>query len=173
VWRKGYVDALIAIRKLVNQGISLKYEIIGEGEDYQAILFSIQDMELQDHVKLHGKLSADEIRDKLQNADVFLLTSLTEGISNAALEAMSCGLPVVTTDSGGMREAVTDGIEGFVVPIMDPNAVAAALEKLSKDPGLRKKMGDAARAKVFRDFSLAKQIEQFQELCFDVVKGRV
>lgn len=173
VWRKGYVDALIAIRKLINQGISLKYEIIGEGEDYQAILFSIQDMELQDHVKLHGKLSADEIRNKLQNADVFLLTSLTEGISNAALEAMSCGLPVVTTDSGGMREAVTDGVEGFVVPIMDPDAVAAALERLSKNLELRKKMGDAARAKVLRDFSLAQQIEQFQELCLDVVKGRL
>ncbi len=169
IWRKGYTDALIAIRRLVDKGISIQYEIIGDGEDYQAILFSIQDMELQDYVTLHGKLSAEEIRDRLQRSDVFLLTSLSEGISNAALEAMSCGLPVVTTESGGMREAVTDGVEGLVVPIMDPDAVANALETLRSDPELRKKMGDAARLRILRDFTLAQQINQFQELCLEVV----
>jgi colanic acid/amylovoran biosynthesis glycosyltransferase len=169
VWRKGYVDALIAIRKLVDKGIALQYEIIGDGEDYQAVLFSIQDMDLQEHVKLHGKLSAQEVRNKLQNSDVFLLTSLAEGISNAALEAMSCGLPVVTTGSGGMREAVSNGVEGFVVPILDPEAAAEALEILAKDPVLRLKMGEAARAKVLRDFTLAQQIDQFQKLCFEVI----
>jgi colanic acid/amylovoran biosynthesis glycosyltransferase len=169
VWRKGYVDALIAIRKLVDKGIAVQYEIIGDGEDYQAILFSIRDMDLQEHVKLHGKLSAVDVRNKLQNADIFLLTSLAEGISNAALEAMSCGLPVVTTGSGGMREAVSNGVEGFVIPILDPDAAAEALETLGRNPELRLKMGEAARAKVLKDFTLAQQIDQFQELCLHVM----
>jgi colanic acid/amylovoran biosynthesis glycosyltransferase len=169
VWRKGYVDALIAIRRLVDSGIKVQYEIIGDGEDQQAIIFSIQDLSLQDHVVLRGKLSADEIRKRLQDADVFLLTSLTEGISNAVLEGMSCGLPVVTTESGGMREAVTNGVEGYVVPVMDPVSVANALEQLGRDPGLRLKMGSAARARVLKDFTLAHQINQFRYLCMEVV----
>jgi len=102
---------------------------------------------------------------------VFLLSSLSEGISNAALEAMACGLPVVTTDCGGMREAVTDGIEGFVVPVRDPEAMAEALLRLWKDPELRRRMGEAARERVLREFRLDQQISAFLALFKDVIES--
>ena len=100
---------------------------------------------------------------------MFLLSSVSEGISNAALEAMACGLPLVTTDCGGMREAVRDGIDGFVVPLRDPRAMAAALARLARDEGLRQTMGNAARQRIVEHFSIETQIARFQALYREVI----
>lgn len=160
-WVKGYEYALQAIRYLIDLNIKIRFDIIGEGSDRQRILYTVYDLGLEDCVHLHGRLSSDQIRDHLQHSDVFLLSSLSEGISNAALEAMACGLPVVTTDCGGMREAITDGVEGFVVPRRNPEATARALVKLYNGPILRQDMGHAARARVLQQFTLAQQVRRF------------
>ena len=80
------------------------------------------------------------------------------------LEAMSCGLPVVTTECGGMGEAVTDGIEGFVVPVRDSGAMSVALRTVASDSELRARMGAAARQTIVSNFSLRWQIQQFSNL---------
>src|SRR5260370_323507 len=103
-WVKGYEYALTSIRQLIDMGIAVQFDIIGEGPECQRVLYTIDDLDLKKHVQLHGRVSQDRVRDLIQQADVFLLSSLSEGISNAALEAMACGLPVVTTDCGGMSE---------------------------------------------------------------------
>ena len=77
---------------------------------------------------------------------------------------MACGLPVVTTDVGGMAEAVTDGVEGFLVPPRDPAATAGALYRLWAQPELRRTMGAAGRRRVQRDFALDDQIDAFAGL---------
>ncbi|MCX7999488.1 MAG: glycosyltransferase family 4 protein, partial [Leptospiraceae bacterium] len=168
-WVKGHEYALLSVRRLVSQGISVRFDIVGDGPERQRVLYTIYDLELQNHVRLLGRLSPEQVRDKLQKADVFLLSSLSEGISNAVLEAMACGLPVVTTDCGGMREAVTDGVEGFIVPVRDPEAMAEALIRLWKDPELRRKMGEAARKRVLKEFSLDQQISAFLGLFKSIV----
>jgi glycosyltransferase involved in cell wall biosynthesis len=89
---------------------------------------------------------------------------LSEGISNAVVEAMACGIPVVTTDCGGMSEAVSDGVEGLVVPIRDPLAMADAIERLYIDSELRARMGAAGRTRVERDFVFTVQAEKFLDL---------
>ncbi len=172
IWRKGYEYALTAFKELSGRGLYAEFHIIGDGPERQRILYTIQDMELEGRVVLHGKLPPEQVRNKLQQADVFLLSSLSEGISNAVIEAMSCGLPVVTTDCGGMREAVTDGVEGFVVPVRDPAAMADALYSLALDPGMRKRMGQAGRDRVLRDFNMQNQIEDWVNL-FKSIKGKI
>jgi len=164
IWRKGYEWALGAIRRVADSGINVRFEIIGDGPDRQRVLYTIADLGLEQRVKLLGKLPTEEVLHRVQEADVFLLSSHSEGISNAALEAMACGIPVVTTDCGGMREAVTNGVEGFVVPVRDDVAMAGALERLANDPVLRQSMGDAARARVLRDFDLKQQVQAFLNL---------
>jgi len=72
---------------------------------------------------------------------------------------------VVTTACGGMREAVSDGVEGFLVPIRDPETMAAALCKLAADPILRKRMGQAGRERIIKDFQLSDQVDAFIRLC--------
>jgi colanic acid/amylovoran biosynthesis glycosyltransferase len=161
---KGHEYALLAIRRLLDQGLRVQLEIIGSGADRQRLVFAIHDLELEPHVRLHGRLTPEEVRQKLQQADLFLLSSVSEGISNAVLEAMACGLPIVTTDSGGMREAVTDGVEGFLVPARDPAAMSGALARFAADPTLRARMGRAGRARVLREFSLHAQIDQWLAL---------
>lgn len=163
-WRKGYEYSLLAIRQLMLSGIDVVFDIVGDGPEGQRLSFTIDDLGLAENVRLHGRLAPEEVRARLQGADVFLLSSLSEGISNAVLEAMACGLPVVTSDCGGMREAVSDGEEGFVVPTRDPKATSEALKKLYEDPALRTQMGQAGRARVLRDFNLTQQVEQFIEL---------
>lgn len=164
IWVKGHEWALQAVRRIADGGINIRFDIIGDGPDRQRVLYTIHDLGLQERVRLHGRLCLEEVLYRLQQADAFLLSSLSEGISNAVLEAMACGIPVVTTDCGGMSEAVTDGVEGFVVPVRNADAMAAALLKLADDSGLRQRMGQAARARIEREFDVKRQIGQWLEL---------
>ena len=164
LWRKGYEYALLAVRQLVERGLPVRFDIIGDGPERQRLLYTIHDLGLQEHVVWHGPLPPAEVVGRLQAADAFLLTSLSEGISNAVLEAMACGLPVVTTDVDGMPEAVSDGVEGFLVPPRAPAATANALARLAASPELRRTMGAAGRRRVERDFALDDQIAAFVTL---------
>jgi glycosyltransferase involved in cell wall biosynthesis len=167
-WKKGFEYALRAIRLARDAGTDLELEIIGDGVDRQRLLFGIEDLGLSGCVRLSGKLPAEGVRERLQNADMFLLSSVSEGISNAALEAMAAGLPVVTTDCGGMGEAISDGVEGFVVPTRDVTQMAAALGRLAAHGELRLRMGAAARARVLGEFTLDRQVRAFAELLEEV-----
>ncbi|MBI3415664.1 MAG: glycosyltransferase family 4 protein [Verrucomicrobia bacterium] len=172
IWRKGVEYALMALRQLVNSGVDAGLDVIGEGGDRERILYTIYDLGLADRVHLLGGKTPEEIVRLLQQSDIFLLASLSEGISNAVLEAMACGLPVVTTECGGMREAVTDGVEGFVVPVRDPAAMAKALMKLCQDAELRGRAGQAARARVLKEFTLDQQIDKWLALYQSVLRSR-
>lgn len=164
IWRKGYEYALLSIRQLKALGVPVRYQIIGQGPEDQHLRYTIHDLGLEQQVELLGVQPPEAVRARLQVADVFLLCSLSEGISNAALEAMACALPVATTDCGGMREAVSDGVEGFVVPLRQPQAMGQALQMLWRDPALRRQMGARARARVLADFNQNRQIPQFVAL---------
>lgn len=164
VWGKGLEYALLAVRGLLDRGVLAHLDIVGDGPERQRVLYTIHDLGLEQVVCLRGRLSPPDVVRHLQQADAFLLSSLSEGISNAVLEAMACELPVVTTDCGGMREAVTDGVEGFVVPTRDPRAMTGALATLSSNADLRRQIGLAARTRVLREFTLDRQVEQWMEL---------
>ncbi|HPX95945.1 MAG TPA: glycosyltransferase [Brevefilum fermentans] len=164
IWTKGYEYMLMALSDLRYMGIDAKLHIIGEGYERNRILYTAHDLDLADQVILHGKLSSEQVRQQLQQADIFVFSSLSEGLPNAVLEAMSCGLPVVTSDCGGVREAVTDGEEGFVIPVRDPQSMAAALEILAHDPDLRRRMGQAGRARVIKDFHVQDHVDAFISL---------
>jgi colanic acid/amylovoran biosynthesis glycosyltransferase len=172
IWGKGFEYALLAVRRVIDRGFRLHFRIIGEGPEKQRLLYTIQDLGLQEHVRLLGQLSPAAVRSTLQEADVFVLSSLSEGISNAVLEAMACGLPVVTTDCGGMREAVQDGVEGFVVPIRQPKLLAHALMQLADDPELRERMGQAGRKRILCEFTLERQAGSFIQMLETVLRDK-
>src|SRR5262249_52987224 len=157
--------ALTAVARLAERGVPVRFEIIGDGPERQRVLYTAHDLGLGGSVGLLGGLDPERVRDRLRSADCFLLSSLCEGISNAVLEAMSCGLPVVTTDCGGMREAVRDGEDGFVVPVRQTRAMSDALAALAADAGLRRRMGASARERVVSDFGLDRQVGRWGALC--------
>jgi glycosyltransferase involved in cell wall biosynthesis len=163
---------LLAFRRLLDTGVRARLSIVGSGNEEQRIRFTTHDLGLEPHVTMHGALRPGGVRALLDDADLFVHSSLGEGISNGVLEAMASGLPVVTTDCGGMREAVTDGREGFVVPVRDVAAMSAALAALAGDAGLRQRMGHAARATVERDFALEQQVASFASLYQELTASR-
>jgi colanic acid/amylovoran biosynthesis glycosyltransferase len=150
IWNKGYEQALMTIRILLDRNIPVHFDIYGEGHEYQSILFTIHDMDLSEQVQLHPRVSPDEMRKKLKEADVFFLSSIHEHSPLETLEAMGCGLPVIATESGKIKEIITDGLEGLIVPIMDPKSAADALEMLWRKGELRSRMGASAKEKMLK-----------------------
>lgn len=168
-WVKGHEFLLASLKLLRDAGVEFQLRIIGEGRERERLDYTIRDLGLQSEVTLLGWLDENKVRDELHEADLFVLSSLSEGISNAALEAMSCGLPVVSTNVGGMAEAIEDGVEGLLVPPRDPSAMAVAIAHLGKNPEVRKTMGAAARQRVECDFNLDRHLESWRTLLEDVV----
>lgn len=164
IWKKGFDYLLAALARLVRRGIALEAEILGEGELKSELRFSIEDLGLAHCVRLAGAVSSAEVLSRMRDTDIFVLSSVEEGISNAVLEAMATGVPVVTTNAGGMAEAVTDGVEGFVVPVRDIPSLADRIERLATNADLREEMGAAARVRALKDFSIERQIDVFETL---------
>lgn len=130
-WKKAYNDALKACAILKRKGIDFNYTIIGAGQE-EELLYLIQAFDIQDHVNLIGKLFSDEVYAQIQKASLFVLPSLEEGIANVAVEAMALGVPVISTNCGGMEELITHGKEGWIVPTRDPLALAKQIEAFTK-----------------------------------------
>jgi colanic acid/amylovoran biosynthesis glycosyltransferase len=162
-WLKGHEYAIQAIRHLADRGVPVRFDVLGGGEE-DRIRHTIEDLALGERVNVHGDVPSAEVRRRLQRADALLHASLSEGTPTAVLEAMACRVPVVVTDCGGVREAVSDGVEGIVVGVRESKEMAAALEKLWRDPALRRRMGRAGRARVESEFTLAEQVDRFVEL---------
>ncbi|HEU4753353.1 MAG TPA: glycosyltransferase family 4 protein, partial [Armatimonadota bacterium] len=170
-WKKGIRDALRALRQVHERGVAAHYVVVGEGEDREAIQFDIWDQGLSDYVTLAGTQPRSAVREAMAEADVFLLPSVSEGLSNAALEAMAMRVPVVTTDAGGMPEVVRHGIEGFVVARRDAGQMAHYLAYLAQNEPARSAMGYAARARVQERFGIDTQIRIFESVYRSLANG--
>jgi glycosyltransferase involved in cell wall biosynthesis len=85
--------------------------------------------------------------------DIFVMSSVTEGLGTSLLDAMACARPVVATSAGGIPEIVTDGETGFLVPPRDQGAMAGAILRLLSDPELRRRMGSAGLARIREKFT--------------------
>ncbi|MFF8970901.1 GT4 family glycosyltransferase PelF [Streptomyces sp. NPDC014995] len=113
-----------------------------------------------DAVTFEGRV--DDIRDAYAAGTVVMLSSISEGFPFTLIEAMSCGRATVSTDVGGVREAVGD--TGLVVPPRDPAAMAAAALELLGDPARRRAMGEAARLRVIEQFTLRQTVDTFRSI---------
>ncbi|MGB6057400.1 MAG: glycosyltransferase family 4 protein [Microthrixaceae bacterium] len=162
-WKKGFDDSLRAISSLNYGPLDIEYRIAGEGVEREKLSFLIDEYGLGGRATLLGTCTQDQIREQLTWADVLLLPSLSEGISNAVLEAMSSGLPVISTNCGGMGEVIDDGIDGYLVGVGDIHAMAERLSALGSDPDLRGRLGAAAMKRAGLEFDVSRQIRLFIE----------
>jgi glycosyltransferase involved in cell wall biosynthesis/cellulose synthase/poly-beta-1,6-N-acetylglucosamine synthase-like glycosyltransferase len=167
---KGHRELVEACRLLRGRGVDFRCDLIGAGELRAGIAAQIAAAGLQDAITLHGPQPRAVVRRMMQQSHVKALPSvplangLCEGIPVALMEAMACGLPVVSTVLSGIPELVEDGVSGFLVQPRDTVALADALERLARDPGLRARMGKAGRAKVRREFDLSANAERLWNL---------
>jgi glycosyltransferase involved in cell wall biosynthesis len=131
----------------------------GTGQLLDQLTGLIADLHLDDTVTLTGFRS--DIPQILQQSDIFVLSSTSEGLSIATIEAMAVEKPVVVTASGGPQEIVADGETGYIVPPADERALADAITRLINDKSLRDQMGQAARASVQERFSIERNVDEY------------
>lgn len=160
-WKKGYEDALEAVRRLRTAGISVEYRIVGEGSYLDAVAYARHEMGLEDSVSFLGALPSADVKREMLWADVFFHAAVSEGFCNAVIEAQAMKLPVVCTDADGLPENVLEGETGFVVPRRDPDAMELGISRLAGDPSLRERMGKAGRRRVEKHFRIEDQIVAF------------
>ncbi|MBZ0159598.1 MAG: glycosyltransferase family 4 protein [bacterium] len=146
------LDAYELLEKRV--GAAPDLYLIGDPPSEQSRL-QLHILGMAKKVHLHGPKQGEELAALYRNASFFVLSSNEEGLGIVILEAMASGLPVVSTACGGPITAVSEGETGLLTPIGDAQALAAAMEKLVRDPALRERMGREGRRVAEKHFSLA------------------
>ena len=160
---KGFVFALLGIQQLVQKGIVLEYRIVGGGKDEDYLRFLIHRLGLENHVSLMGPLSPEKVRLELLQADIYLSSSLSEGISNAVLEAMAIGLPVVSTNVGGMPEVIQTEITGLLVEPYEPDQIARAIKRFVEEPDMKDGCIKNARERIESEFGFERLVQVFDQ----------
>jgi N-acetyl-alpha-D-glucosaminyl L-malate synthase BshA len=135
--------------------------LIGDGPERSRVERLVHELDLAHEVRFLGKqLHFVKV---LQEADVFLLPSETESFGLAALEALSCGVPVVATRVGGLPEVISDGDNGFLLPLGDVAAMARATARILGDDALHARMSRAARAAAVGKFQREPMVGRYEE----------
>lgn len=168
-WIKGYGYALETCKILKEKHINFHYTIIG-GTDDEELQFLIADLGLQEYVSLTDRMPQEEVFEEMRKASLLLMPSVEEGIPNVAVEAMALGVPVLSTNCGGISELIENGVEGWVVPIRNPEAMAEgvmafsnlSLERINEVRG-------AARKKVELQHSEEGMVRGMEELYYEVL----
>lgn len=152
--QKYLVDAMARVRRTIPDA---QLVIFGEGELRADLERQVHQRGLDKHVVLAG--FRDHIAGLVRSADLFVMSSVTEGLGSAVLDAMALGLPVVGTRAGGIPEAVVDGVTGLLVRPGDAAALADAIVALLRDPERRRQFGEAGQARVAETFGVDRLVE--------------
>ena len=166
--KKGIRTSLRAFARFRERFPAAKFILAGDGPLRGEIERMVGELELGSSVELRGFLDQAGLAQLYAASHIFLHPSeMTEdlnqeGVPNSMLEAMATGLPVAATLHGGIPEAVSDGVTGFLVDERDDEALASALLRLAGDPAMWARMGAAAALSVQEDFSQAREIEKLE-----------
>jgi glycosyltransferase involved in cell wall biosynthesis len=153
---KGQRHLVEAAALVVRQVPDARFVIAGEGELRESLEHQVKHLGLEKHVLLTG--FRPDVLSVLKAFDIFVMSSITEGLGTSLLDAMACAKPIVATNAGGIPEVVQDGRTGFLVPPRDHHAMAGAIVQLLENEPLRRQMGEAGLSLVTSRFSAERMV---------------
>lgn len=168
---KGHETMLRAGEVLLRRKKNVRLLLVGAGPDLDRHRSYVESsLLLKDRVVFAG--ASFEVAELYQAMDVFILPSISEGLSNTLLEAMATGLPCIATDVGGNPELVSHGHEGFLFSPSDVSQLAAYVEQISENGALRAQFSAAARQRAISQFSLDRMMDAYTNLYSELANRR-
>lgn len=159
---KGHKDLVESIRRTPHLQHALKVIFVGDGPYREELKRQVIEAGIEHIICFAG--FRDDIPQLLSASDLFVLPSYSEGLPVSVLEAMSCGLPVVATDVGGMREIIKDGNNGILVPSQNPSLLSKAIELCRENKSLSEAIGIAGRNYVIEKFSMKCMLDRYHDM---------
>jgi glycosyltransferase involved in cell wall biosynthesis len=166
---KGQRYLIDAARLVVQEVPDARFVILGEGELREHLEKQVHDYHLDKHVLLPGFRT--DVLGCIKGFDLFVMSSVTEGLGTSLLDAMACHRAIVATTAGGIPEIVEDGVTGVLTPPRDAAALAGGIVRLLRDQALRERMGVAGSARVRGRFTVERMIAGTAEV-YARVAGR-
>jgi glycosyltransferase involved in cell wall biosynthesis len=161
---KAQILIVQACASLRDEGLNFSLTMVGEGPDRTRIEQAIKQLRLEGHVHLTGALNQEAVRAHFARADIFVLASLAEGIPVVLMEAMSSGVPCVSTPVNGIPELIQHERTGLLATPGDVDSLTTQLRRLILEPLLRRSLAQAAHAKVLADFDLNRNVAQLSQI---------
>jgi len=177
--KKGFDVLLHACSILRGRGVAFRCAIVGDGGEMDRLLEIRRCLGLETQVEMVGKLAFPEIKHWYYKADVFAMPSIvtpdgdSDGLPTVVVEAMASGLPVVGTTTGGIPDAVSDGLNGFLVPPSDPNSLADRIQLLIENRELRHRFGREGRHLAESAFNLKLKGEALSRVILEHLDSRI
>lgn len=169
--QKDHITLLAALRKLDSScaDVPWRLDVVGDGEGLERFQSKLDHSGLRHRVQLLG--FRPDVESILRQSDAFVLSTHFEGTPLAVLEALASGLPVVASSVGGVPEILRDGLEGFLVAPGNPSQLASCLQRLIREPALRKRMGECGRETVKTAFSKRQLADRYLALYKELSRG--
>lgn len=166
---KDHATAIRTLKRLRNDDVPAKLILVGDGEERPALEQFVSDQQLTESVVFLGARS--DIPRLLAAADVFLLSSISEGIPLTLIEAMGAGIPIVSTGVGGIPEIIEHGVSGFLAPARDDETLATHLQTLWRNPEQRTALAENGCRRAVEQFSLGQMHRQYVDV-YEQVLGQ-
>jgi glycosyltransferase involved in cell wall biosynthesis len=158
---KGHLVLLDALAEVVRSHPDFTVVLLGDGDQRAALEARARQLGVERNLVFAGaRLDAAGL---LPEFDFSILTSFEEGFPNAVMESMAAGVPVVASAVGGIPELVTEGVEGRLVPVRDPHALAAAITWMIENPEARRAMGAVGRRRIQEQFSVERMVSRTED----------
>lgn len=162
---KDYFSILEALKELKIANYEFYYLILGDGPMRLTIEGKIASFNLQQNIRIVGNVQ--NVTDYLKVSDIFIHSSKGEGCSNAILEAMAAGLPIIASDTGGTSEIVTHEV-GMLFKYKNPNQLRDCLSALIADRSKRNEYGKNSHSKAVKDFTIQRMMDEYYQIMGNV-----
>jgi glycosyltransferase involved in cell wall biosynthesis len=170
IYIKGLKDLLIAFEYLIDD-INCNLVVVGPTlNEVQKLAPQLTQL-LKDRLIVTGPLAPHEIPTFMQNCELFVLPSYSEGLPNVILEAMACGKPVIATKIVGIPEQVIHGQTGLLIEPGDPQSLAQAIQSLLSDPQFRRQMGQCGRERVIQKFTWERNASEMVSIYQEMISS--